>query len=430
MPSDDQPPGNGRSLPQARLAQDFSIVLMRTIESMKSDPSQFRNMIYEMARMRLQKEAFLRDPPMNVLEQRRLMLALETAIERVETESFVRDSLPLLAAEMDPDADLFEPLPSVADLDAAPTTPLEREPTAPVIDSDPAPASAVAPAPRRAVLPAAVKAVLRLGALATVAAAIVLVANHEFHLDGNRLLATVQNVLPQAPARSRRRTAVPQTAEVASIAAPAEPSTASAVIAPPPQADLASQPAYPPQTTPSPPRSALVPAAYGVYAVSDGKLFELEPLMGRVPDPRIFMSAVITKPSRTLLPDGRVTFIVYRREVATSAPDHVTVRVIAKVVRDLKFGTSGHATTAKVDDAWAIRNVSFDYRVAPSPDNREMIVVKPENDAFMLSPGRYGLVVNGLAYDFAVDGWMNEPSHCLERTEAANGTFYTECRAL
>jgi hypothetical protein len=138
---------------------------------------------------------------------------------------------------------------------------------------------------------------------------------------------------------------------------------------------------------------------------------------------------VINKPSQTHLPDGQVKFIVYRREIASSAPDHVAVRVIAKVARDLKF-KAGHATTEKVDDAWAIRNVSIDYRVAPSPNSPEMIVIAPENHDFALSPGRYGLVFQGMAYDFTVDGRVTESAQCLERTEAANGTFYAECRSL
>ena len=111
------------------------------------------------------------------------------------------------------------------------------------------------------------------------------------------------------------------------------------------------------------------------------------------------MSAVTSKPSHTLLPSGEVTFIVYRRDVASSAPDRVTVRVIAKVARDLNF-KAGQATTVKVDDAWAIRNVAFDYAVAPSPDSPEMILIKPADQGFTLSPGRYGLVIKGLAYDF------------------------------
>ena len=129
-----------------------------------------------------------------------------------------------------------------------------------------------------------------------------------------------------------------------------------------------------------------------------------------------------------MLPDGQVTFIVFRREIATSAPDHATVRVIARIMRDLTFSKAGRPTNAKVDDAWAIRNVSFDYQVAPAPDSQEMILIKPENNAFTLPAGRYGLVINGVAYDFSVDGRVTEPSQCLERTAAANGTFYSECR--
>src|SRR5689334_65788 len=98
MPSDDQQLRDPTSVVQTQLAQDFSAVLLRTIEAVKEDPAQIRNVIYEMARARLHKEAWNRDPPMNVLELRRMTLALETAIERVETESFVRESLPRLAA--------------------------------------------------------------------------------------------------------------------------------------------------------------------------------------------------------------------------------------------------------------------------------------------------------------------------------------------
>jgi hypothetical protein len=46
------------------------------------------------------------------------------------------------------------------------------------------------------------------------------------------------------------------------------------------------------------------------------------------------------------------------------------------------------------------------------------------------TPGRYALVVKGQAYDFTVAGEITETAQCLERTEAANGTFYSECRTL
>jgi hypothetical protein len=70
---------------------DFSIVLARTIESIQDDPAELRNAIYELARIKLQREAWQREPPMSPLEISRLMVKLEAAIERVETLSSQQD---------------------------------------------------------------------------------------------------------------------------------------------------------------------------------------------------------------------------------------------------------------------------------------------------------------------------------------------------
>jgi hypothetical protein len=59
-----------------------------------------------------------------------------------------------------------------------------------------------------------------------------------------------------------------------------------------------------------------------------------------------------------------------------------------------------------------------------------MIVIKPDSAAAPLAPGRYALVVKGQMFDFTVDGPITQTAQCLERTEAANGTFYPECRQL
>jgi hypothetical protein len=101
--------------------------------------------------------------------------------------------------------------------------------------------------------------------------------------------------------------------------------------------------------------------------------------------------------------------------------------VIAKVQRAMTFNTAGLASTTDVDDSWTIRNVSYDFRVAPLGENSEMLVVRPEKDEFVLPAGRYALVVKGQAYDFTVAGPITEPAQCLERVDAANGTFYSEC---
>jgi len=171
-----------------------------------------------------------------------------------------------------------------------------------------------------------------------------------------------------------------------------------------------------------------LPSVYGIYSVSAGRLHELEPLaIGRVPDPRVSMSTPIKTPSRTVLPDGRTEFIIYRRDIAKDSPDRITVRVIAKVQRAMTFNTAGQASTTGVEDSWTIRNVSYDFRVAPLGDSSEMLVVRPEKNEFVLPAGRYALVVKGQAYDFTVAGPITAAAQCLERVDAANGTFYSEC---
>src|SRR5215831_3229692 len=87
--------GGSRHLEPSSLERNFSMVLVRTIEALKEDPAQFRNAIYELARVKLQRECLLNNPPMSVLETRRLMLAFETAIEGIES-SWSPDSAPKL----------------------------------------------------------------------------------------------------------------------------------------------------------------------------------------------------------------------------------------------------------------------------------------------------------------------------------------------
>ena len=82
MTSGPQELGSGKNF-AARLPEvDFAVVLSRVIESIDHDPAQLRNAVYELARIRLQREARRSYPPMEV---RRLTLALESAIQGVET---------------------------------------------------------------------------------------------------------------------------------------------------------------------------------------------------------------------------------------------------------------------------------------------------------------------------------------------------------
>lgn len=171
-----------------------------------------------------------------------------------------------------------------------------------------------------------------------------------------------------------------------------------------------------------------MPEVYGVYAVNNGQLVELDALPGQAPDQRVSMSGAILKPSRVTLPPGRIVFVVFRRDMASSVSERVPIRVVAKVRRAMKFGPAGEPRNAEMDDTWTIRNIAFDYRVAPLEHSREMVLVRPESLDFTLPSGRYALILKGQAYDFTIDGPITEPAQCLERVEAANGNFYHECQ--
>jgi hypothetical protein len=171
-----------------------------------------------------------------------------------------------------------------------------------------------------------------------------------------------------------------------------------------------------------------IPSAYGIYAVSDGKLTELDLLPIKVPDQRIAISTAISTPSRAHLPIGQLQFVVFRRDLASDAPDRVAVRVVAEVKRALTFDSAGKATVTKIDDSWVVRGNSYQMRVAPVPDNPEMILIRPEHAEFVFPAGRYALVLKNVAYDFTLDGPITDAAHCLERTDALNTPIYSECR--
>ena len=82
-------------------AIDFAIVLARTIADLEKDPAQLRNVVYQLARVKLQQEAAQRDLPVSPLEMEHLTSALETAIDRVETMSLKHDNPGVLQSGAD-----------------------------------------------------------------------------------------------------------------------------------------------------------------------------------------------------------------------------------------------------------------------------------------------------------------------------------------
>jgi hypothetical protein len=97
-------------------------------------------------------------------------------------------------------------------------------------------------------------------------------------------------------------------------------------------------------------------------------------------------------------------------------------------MRALTFDAKGKPSFSAISDSWNIRNVSYEFRVRPVAGNPEMLLVQSDMADFALPPGRYVLVLRDQGYDFTVAGKITEPSQCVERTDAANGTFYSECQ--
>jgi hypothetical protein len=194
---------------------------------------------------------------------------------------------------------------------------------------------------------------------------------------------------------------------------------------PRPPIQIANDPApQPPPVKPAP----LRPTDYGVYAIGDDALSELQLLPGRPPDIRIAVSAAIKIPSRTFLTNGHPKFIVFRRDVGSNISDRAEVRVIAKVAREFSSEVAGKKPSDG-EDIWVIRNVSFPFRSSPVTDNPEMYELHSEDPGLELTPGRYALVLKSQSYDFSVVGKTIDPKQCIERIVASNGIYYTDCKS-
>ncbi len=180
--------------------------------------------------------------------------------------------------------------------------------------------------------------------------------------------------------------------------------------------------------TPVNPPTMPLPTGYGVYALNNGKLTELDLLPIKIPDRSVAISSTLSTASTAKLPNGQAQFIAFRRDLANNAPDKVTVRAVAKVMHPSMRGRKDE-TTDNVGDTWAIRGVSYELKVAPVGGNPAMIVIRPADAGFSFPAGRYALVLKGAAYDFTVDGPITDLAQCVEYTEELNAPAYRQCRS-
>jgi hypothetical protein len=363
---------------------EYALTLQRMINTVKEDPTQLRLAIYDFARTRLKTDTSWIDRS----ERERLLNALETAIRGVEDFSVRRDELerlppPSAQAQIGQERQTSTAVTRVEPIDPAPPEILVsnrayRQPEIQIVE-----------VLRPSRLPIVMLGVLAL-ALAVVGAG--------YYRERFVHLAERANLLTK-PGTVR---ALPSKTDM----------TARDVVSPAPPKG----PGFP------------LPSDYGIYALNGESLSELSLLPERVPDKRIAMSTPINQPSRTIVSDGKVKFILFRRDLMGNAPERVEVRVVARVVRALTFDAKGKPNFAPVSDAWNMRNISYELRVRPIPGNPEMLLVQSEKTDFALPAGRYILVLREQAYDFTVAGEVTDPSQCLERTDAMNGSFYSECK--
>lgn len=368
----------GEAAPDPGREVEFALMLSRVIDSAENDPEFLRATVYELARHKL-KDEFSSKSPESV---RSLSKSLETAIAGVEAFSKKKVGMegPVLGANPVQAKALISNHPSNRQVQSA------LESASPVFEAHVFGSGAATVRKRSFGLAS--------GRFTTLTIALVIIS----------MVVSVGVLRNKGYFGDRPAPSLPK-----------------AATAPP---EVAARAADPKPVAPSP----TIPTAFGIYAVSDGKLYELDVLPGRAPDPRVAISSIITAPSRTTLPDGHVTFVIYRRDSASNAADRAEVRLVARIAREATFDKGGKQVVTDVDDNWVMRNISIPHRTAPKKDNPEMYEVRSDNPDIPLAPGRYALVLKGLAYDFSVSGALTDPRQCLERLVATNGRFYSECK--
>ena len=368
------------------LEVEFALVISRVIDSVKDRPEDIRQLIYDLARYKLREQL----PHANAKEKQRTQQALEVAIRGVEVFSEKRVYTRPLQSQFNspgssstdrrPSPDLIPQVGPGSHLQVGPGSHLNVDAHQNVGGSQ----QTHSPRPhlRRAVGMVAMVAIL--------VAVLVSIQQRE------RLL-----FLTHSLSKLEWKTAIEERSATSQVSNHSEPT--------------------PPPAKPA----ALRPTDYGVYAISKDALVDLSLLPGRPPDVRIAVSAALTTPSRTILPNGHPKFIVFRRDLASGIGDRAEVRIMAKVAREFSANVVGEKSG---DDMWVIRNVSFPFRSSPVNDNPEMHELHSEDPALELTPGRYALVLKNQAYDFSVEGEAVDPRHCIERIVASEGTFYSDCK--
>jgi hypothetical protein len=170
------------------------------------------------------------------------------------------------------------------------------------------------------------------------------------------------------------------------------------------------------------------PTSYGIYAISNNQLIELEKVPTAPVDPRTRSTLQIVKPSRTVIADPHLTFLAFRRDLVSNAPEKVPVRVAARIAHSMIFESGKPVVTTSATETWLIRDEGYDLRVAPVRENAEMVTLRPEDPDFAFPAGRFELLIGGQHYDFVVAGAVSDPAQCVEGVATVRGPIFYECK--
>ena len=393
------------------MQDDYYSVLARIITATMADQRQLRLMVYDLARQKLRRQLYLQHQHLPLPRMQHQLMELEAAIARIEAD--VAEDIPLPSLPRQSPLDDARPEDGLTGTDivlhqsAIQATVLNTELVEILNPVTPAPSSQqriefVEPLPPlqqydvphspvqvEPASPSRPRFLLQLVGAAAIGVAIFAAFSHSAGLL--KLMGFKPPAQALAAANPAQDTPVPQAA------------------AHPPN------PGFP------------IPSSYGVYALDDGKLAGLDALAMRVPDSRVAISGSITTPSAIMLADGKVQFVVFRRNLANDAPDRVEVRVVAEVMHKLTFA-DGKAVRNDAEGPWAVRGNSYQMKVMPVEGYPEMIVIRPQTEDFTFPAGRYVLMLNNIAYDFTVAGPITDQAHCLELTVMQDARLYSECR--
>ena len=164
-----------------------------------------------------------------------------------------------------------------------------------------------------------------------------------------------------------------------------------------------------------------LPEFFGVYALYDGKLIEMQPhpqSQYAISGMTVMGADVISKLSGIKFRDGTIEFIIFR-DLATTF-NKIPLSKIARIDMEANTAWGGDGTKKRLKNRYHLMPEEIYMNVAPL---KEMMVrVVPKSP---LSPGIWAIKMGSELYDFVVGS--KESAECVIRKVGATGVEYIPC---